>query len=434
MTHFRSHRWAGAVLTATALFVATLAAQPNQPDPVEQAKARQKIADQKAEAAVTEAMQNADRALKNGNSAKAAQILRAALLDIDKAAAISGEARKSLTTTLQAKIAAAEGRPVAAPAPAKLDPKAAEVKALQKDKIDTYIAQLKEVNAGIERVKDAQARGDTNGANAEIAKLAAAYPNNPAVITLNQSGTIKGRLDDAIAFQKMQNDRMFAIQKGLNESSLPAIRDVEFPKNWKEISDRRLKKVEMSTKEKQIIEALDKPVSVAFNERPLEEALQDISNMLDQPLLIDKKSLEDLLIDLKKGVSLNAKGLSARTVLRSVLSASGLTFVVKDETIQIVTIDKAKTMLTTRVYYIGDIVNGTGTFGDFRWGPALNLIQSMENARGIQETIIKSIDPLSWRDNNGPGSVVFDAASMSLIVRAPTEVHLSLSKAFGPGR
>ena len=432
MTHFRSHRWAGAVLTAFALFVTTLAAQPNLP---EQAKAQQKIADQKATAVVEEAILAADRAMKNNNPAKAGQLLKAALADIDRAVAISGDARKSLTATLTARIAVVEGRPVAVPTPgAKLDPKTAEVKAAQRAKVEGYLAELKDVNAGIERVREYQTKGQTDAANAEIAKLARLYPNNPAVITLGEGGTIKSRLDDAVAFQKVYNDRMFAVQKGLMESSLPAGRDVEFPKNWKEMTKNRLETIKLSDKEKKILETLDRPISVAFNERPLEEALQDLSNLFDQPLLLDKKSLEDLLVDLKKGVSLNVKGVSGRTVLRSVLASQGLTFVVKDETIQVVTLEKARSTLTTRVYYLGDLITGVGPFGDFRFGPFLNLAQTQESVRVLQDTITKSIDPMSWKENGGVSTVTFHVPSMSLIVRAPTEVHFSLSKSFGGGR
>jgi hypothetical protein len=431
MTHFRIHRLAGAAFAAVALFVTALAAQP----PLEAAKAQQKVADQKATVAVEEAIQAADRALKNKNPAKAAQLLKAAQLDIDSAAAISGDARKTLTASLQARLAIAEGRPVPNALPeAKLNPTTAEIKAAQKEVVERYIAELKEVNAGIDRVKDYQTRGQTDAANAEIAKLAKAYPNNPSVIVLGQNGAIKGRIEDALAFQKVQSDRMWAVQKGLMEASLPAGRDVEFPKDWKEKTERRLQSVKMTDKEKKIIEALDKPVSIAFNERPLEEALQDLSNILDQPLLLDKKSLEDLLVDLKRGVSLQAKGLSARTVLRTVLASQGLTFIVKDETIQIVTLEKAKSTLTTRVYYLGDLVTGVGPFGDFRFGPFLNLAQTQETVKVLQETITKSIDPLSWKENGGPGSVTFHAPSMSLIVRAPAEVHFTLSKSFGAGK
>ena len=435
MTRFRSHRWAGAVCTALGLFVTTLAAQPPRPDPLEAARLQQALADQKVSAVVNSAIEDADRALKNKNAAKAAQLLRTAQTNLDLAVGISGEARKSLTATLQARLAVAEGRPAAPATPGTtLDPKTAAVKAAQKDAVLRYIAELNEVNAGIGRVRDYQAKGQSDAANAEIAKLARAYPNNPGVIALGQTGTIRTRVEDALAFQKMQSDRMYANYKGILESGLPAIKDVEYPKNWQEITKARLKPIEMTPKEKRILETLDRPLTVSFNERPLEEALQDLSNAFDLPLLLDKKSLEDLLVDLKKGVSFNVKGVSGRTVLRSVLASQGLTFIVKDETIQVVTMEKAKSTLTTRVYPLGDLINGVGPFGDFRYGPFLNLAQTQESVKVLTETITKSVDPLSWKENGGQSTVTFHAPSMSLIVRAPTEVHFALSKSFGSGR
>ena len=299
-----------------------------------------------------------------------------------------------------------EGRPFAAPAPNPgviLDPKGAETKAGQKLAAERYIAEVKAVREGIDRVKELEAKGQSAAADAEIAKLARTYGHNPAVSILTQQDSIAGRVADAQAFAKLQNDRMFAVQKGLMEASLPAVRDIEFPADWAEKSRRRLQTVQLTAKEKKIIEALDKPITVNFRERPFEEALQDLSNMLDLPLLLDKKSVEDLGLDLKRGATLEARGLSARTVLRSVLASQGLTFVVKDETIQVVTVERARSQLTTRVYYLGDLVQGGGPFGDIRWGPFLNMQQTAENVQVLIATIEKSIDPLSWRAADGAG-------------------------------
>ncbi len=436
MTHVTSYRWAGAVVTALGLFATAIAGQPPRPDPIDAARAQQKIADQKAEANVLDAIQSADLAIKRNNPAKAAQFLKSAQLDIDRAAAISGEARKQLTNLLQAKLAVVEGRPLVNPGPAaKLDPKGPEARAAQKEAAEKYYAELKDVREGIKAVEKAQDDGRMKEANAEIARLAKLYPTNPSVFALGQKESMQDRIANAQAHYAESSRRWIGNQKNINETSLPAIMDVEFPKGWKEMSDRRLKTVELSAKEKKIIEALDKPLTINFAERPLEEALQDLSNQLDVPLLLDKKSLEDLLIDLKKGVSLQAKGLSARTVLRSILGAQGLTFVVKDETIQIVTVERSKSLLTTRVYYLGDLVQGVGPFSGLQWGPLLNLQQNQANVAAILDAVRK-IDPLSWSgaDTGGPGTVTFHTASMSIIVRNSAEVHHSLGKSFGPGR
>ena len=438
MTHVTSTRWAATAVAAFGLFATALAGQPPRPDPVDLQKAQQRIADQKAESNVNEAIQSADRAVKNNNPAKAAQFLKSAQLDIDRAAAISGDARKQLTNLLQARLALIEGRPLANPAPAaKLDPMSAETKAVLKAAAEKYYAELKDVREGIKAVEKALDDGRTKEANAEIARLAKLYPSNPSVFALSQKESMQDRIANAQAHYAESSRRWIGNQKNLNESSLAAIRDVEFPRDWAEKSKIRLAAgaIKISEKEKKIIEALDKPMTVNFAERPLEEALQDLSNQFDVPLLIDKKSLEDLFIDLKKGVSLQARGLAGRTVLRSILGAQGLTFVVKDETIQIVTAERAKSLLTTRVYYLGDLVQGVGPFSGMEWGPFVNLQQNQANVAALIDAV-KKIDPLSWAgaDTGGAGTVTFHTPSMSIIVRNSAEVHYSLGKSFGPGR
>jgi type II secretory pathway component GspD/PulD (secretin) len=435
-----SYRWAGVAVTAIGLFATAVSGQPARVDPVDAAKTQQSIAEQKAESDVLLQINNAAELAKGNLPEKAVQTLKNAKANLQVVPGISDATRTRLTAMLDAKIAGVAARASNTPATGtpgltapgqKLDPKAADVKKANEAAAARYFDELKDVRLGIERIRDYEAKGQTANANAEIARLAKAYPNNPAVLPLTNNDTIRNRLQDAKAYYAEYNSRWVADQKSIRESALPAIRDVEFPKDWVDRTRLRNKKVELSAKEKKIIEALDKPITVSFQERPFDEALQDISNMLDQPLLLDKKSLDDLGLDLKKGSTLQAKGLSGRTVLRSVLAAQGLTFVVKDETIQIVTVERAKTMLTTRVYYLGDLVQGVGQFGGIQWGPFLNAQQTQANVAALIDTI-KKIDPLSWNgEAGGPGSITYHAPTQSIIVRNSAEVHSSLSAAFG---
>ena len=78
---------------ALGMFATALVAQPPG-DPIAEARARQKIADQKLTINVNEAIRDADTAAKT-NPAKAAQILRAAQSAVTDAPGISGEARKN---------------------------------------------------------------------------------------------------------------------------------------------------------------------------------------------------------------------------------------------------------------------------------------------------------------------------------------------------
>ena len=408
-----------------AIFGPSLAAQPPRPDPLDSAKAAQRIADQKADAEVRKALDDAAR-LSKAYPDKALQLLRAAQLNIDAGGGISTDSRKALTASLQGKIAALEGKPVANPG-VKLDPAGPAVKAAKQAVWESYMAEVKAVRDGIDQIKRYQEANQTAAANKLVAELAARYPDNPAVISLTSKDGLGKNVAEAATFTKMQNERVLLAQNAPLYASLPPKGDIEFPKDWKERTKNRNNEMKFTDKEKKIIEALDKPITIFQKDKPLDYLLQEISTSMDQPLLIDERSLKDLDIDMKKIGNLDARGVSARTALRQVLAAQGLTFVVKSETIQVMTVEKARESLTTRVYYLGDVVQGVGPFGGgATWGPFLDFQQTMANVGLITDSIQDSIDPLSWKKRGGPATITFHFPSMSIIVRASSEVHASL--------
>jgi hypothetical protein len=434
MTPFRSMMTLVALGFSAAVALAQFPAQPRQPlDPIAEARARQAIVDQKATVEVLGVIQTAERQAKS-NPVKAVQTLKAAQVIIDSPV-LSTEARKSLLDLLQNKIATIEGRKPVIEAGPRLDPKAAAVKYDKKAAYENAVAELKAVEDGIRKIARYHQSGLTKEADYELAQLAKAYPNNPAVIRLQEKDTLRERVADAEEYRKQMDKRVLIALANTDRSAMPAIGDVEFPKDWKEKTARRLTGMQLSAKEKKIIEALDKPISVNWTNQMLEEALQELSTKMDQNLFIDKKSLSDLGIELNKPTSLQANGVSTRTVLRQILAAQGLTFVVKDEAIQVVTVEKARDMLVTRVYYLGDLVQSTGPFGGApQWGTFLDFQQTMANVETIVKSITKSIDPLSWKENGGAGTVTFHYPSMSIIVRASAEVHATLGAKMGGGR
>ena len=267
-----------------------------------------------------------------------------------------------------------------------------------------------------------------------VALLSKQYPNNAAVLALQQKDSFANNIAESKLLTDMHAERYTIAMRSVASSNMPAINDIEFPKDFKERTKNRNKGVELTAKEKTLLAALDKPMTASFNGQPLEEVLQRMSNLMDQNLFLDTKSLTDLGLDLKKPLTLDAKGVPARIVLRQLLAAQGLTFVVKDEIVQIVTVEKAREMLVTRVYYLGDVVQGIGPFGGLNWGPYIDHQQTQQNVKTIVDAIKGGIDPLSWSDKSGPGSITFDFLSMSLIVRASTEVHATLGAKIGGGR
>lgn len=399
-------------------------------DPIATAKARQAVADQKALRDVESAIAEADR-VASGNPAKAAQILRVALDGLDLSAAISSDARKQLVSRIQAKLSAIINPPT--PRASKPLDEKSQAARLQREAV--LVAAQKEAatiaKALADIHKDLEA-GKIADARTKITALSRAYAHNPVVEFLQGEGDIRTHVAEASQLAQEQQQRVVMALRNVQQSALPATADMEFPKDWKERTAGRITEVKLTPREKEIIEALNAPMTLLANERPFEELLQEMSNKLNQEILVDPQSLQDAGLDLKKPVSVSGRNISARTLLHQILASQGLTYVVQDEVIKVVTVDRARNMLVTRVYYLGDLITPFG--GDLRWGPFLNYELIMANAAVIIESIMNSVEPQSWKDRGGAGTITFHFPSLSLIVRASTEVHALLGSKLGRSR
>ena len=235
--------WAAALLFAG--LAGPLLAQPPA-DTLEAARARQKIADGKAEAVVREAVRDAER-LARTNPAKAAQLLRAAQSDLDLSAAIGGETRKTLTTLLQARLARLDGKPLPKDAPATpADDPAPTAKPNKETVLAAARAEVKEVREAVDQVQKLRDLGQTADADKAVAALAAKYPNNPSVIFLGRRDDLGRAAADARELAKLQSDAWVKNAQSLARSGIAAGNDIEFPADWKEKTRRRAKQVELT--------------------------------------------------------------------------------------------------------------------------------------------------------------------------------------------
>jgi hypothetical protein len=411
-------RAAVAVAVAAAGLAGPVAAQS---DGIERAKLLRAVADQKAADDVASAVKDADT-LARVSAAKAVEKLKQAQLGLDVAVGISSEKRKELTNKLQAKIAAIQG---AAPA-AGLDPKADPRKA-----VEAAAGESKEVADGLAKATAYLDRGQPDDARRVVADLLRKYPNNPSLQVSQRQDDFASQIRAEKELSKQYAAAWTENLRGVARDSMPATNDIQFPdrKKWQEITRlRQQPAIKLTPKEEKILESLNKSVGVLFKDRPFEEALQELSNQIDQPIFLDKKSLEDLGLDLSRRVTFSGN-VSARTALRAILQSNGLTFVVKDEMIQVLTLEKAQQTLVTRSYYLGDLVAGTGPFGNaVQWGPLASYQQTLQNAQLIVDAITSSVDPMAWNTNksNGPCTISFHLPTMSVVVRASAEVHASL--------
>lgn len=416
--HIGRKTLAAAVLAA-GLHGGPALAQPS----LDRARALREIADQKADADVRELISDSEK-IARVNPASAIQRLKRGILQLDVASDISSTKRNELVARIQAKVAVLEGR---APA-VELDPKIAAKKEETRKLVAAYIAEAKDVKEAIAEVEKLQAARNPAAADRKIAEISQKYPNNPSVIALAGQGDFGDKITLAQQLQKEQFDRIQYAMTDMTKSTLLPKGDIEFPADWKQKTElrRKMEPKLIGPDEEAILKSLETRVPTGLKDAPFLETVQSISNLIGKEIYLDRKSLEDAGLDLQRPVNMPGQ-VSGRTALRAVLQAQGLTFVIKDKLIQVVTVEKAKELMVTRAYYLGDLVQATGQFGGaVTWGPVLDYEQTMANAKIIVDAITASVDPLTWKDKGGPSTIAFHLPSMSLIVRAPAEVHATL--------
>lgn len=413
--------WRSAAAAVVAAGVAGEFAPAVAQPAADRAKLLRQVADQKADAEVRGILDDADR-IARVSPAKAIQTLKRAVLALDVQTDISSEKRNELVARLQAKTAVFEGKG------SDLDPKLAIKKEEQRKLVERYIAETKEIQAGIAEVEKLREANRNPEAIKKITDLYTKYPNNPSVLALAGQGDFADKIAVAKGLAKQQSDRIVLAFNDMTKSTLLPKGDIEFPADWKEKTElrKRLEPKLLSEEDEAILRALEKRVGDGLKGAPFLETVQTLSNVVGKEVYLDKKSLEDAGLDLQRPVNMPG-GVTARTALRSVLQAQGLTFVVKDKLIQVVTLDRAKELQVTRAYYLGDLVSATGAFGGaVTWGPVADYQQTMQNAQVIIDAITQSVDPLAWQAKGGNATITFHYPSMSLIVRAPAEVHASI--------
>ena len=177
----------------------------------------------------------------------------------------------------------------------------------------------------------------------------------------------------------------------------------------------------MTKEEKAILKSLDTILDVNLPDVSFQEFLDMLKDKTGLDVLVSKQAMEEASVQYDTKLKIRGKA-ATRTLLRKVLADLGLTYVVKDATVQVTTVARAKEMMTTRSYYLGDLAPVV----DIRWGPVISQALMAQNMVNLVNMITQSIEPGSWQVNGGAGTIAFQPATMTIIVRQSAEVHYLL--------
>lgn len=160
-------------------------------------------------------------------------------------------------------------------------------------------------------------------------------------------------------------------------------------------------KAGVSEKTLRIRAALDDETSQTFVESPLMDAVAQISETHDIPIVIDRRALEEVGLTPDTPVSLSLKNVTLRSFLRLMLREWDLTYIVSDEVMQITTIEAAEKCLALEMYRF----------------PA----ELIDNSDKILKSLTLAVAPDVWNEKGGPCSVT--TIENVLVVSAPGPIH-----------
>ncbi|MCA9177615.1 MAG: hypothetical protein KDB14_24180 [Planctomycetales bacterium] len=159
-------------------------------------------------------------------------------------------------------------------------------------------------------------------------------------------------------------------------------------------------------------------VSVEYVDLPLEDVVAELQKSVAAPILLDRRALEDAVINADKPITFTSEGLPLNLVLKSMLREHDLAHLVRDEVILITTREVAESLLETRLYPVHDL---TKPSPEIPPGELQEFYE--EELANLTELISTNVAPDTWSEVGGPGSIVAYQQRLALAVSQTPEVH-----------
>src|SRR5262245_17397750 len=203
----------------------------------------------------------------------------------------------------------------------------------------------------------------------EIQRLA---PGTTIDAALNYAGRFQRAVHENEALWRIREDQflrtLFTVEQAL--VPFPDEPPIVYPPadQWADLTLRRqkYKAVDLGKvggTEQRIFNELSKETNVDFVEQPLKDAMMYLGDLHKIPIVLSQKKLEEASVSPDTPVTKTLRGVTLRSALRLILKDLELTYVIRDEVLQITTPEDAESQLITKVYPVGDLVVPPINFG-----------------------------------------------------------------------
>lgn len=198
-----------------------------------------------------------------------------------------------------------------------------------------------------------------------IAQIDRLDTNHPAVTAATMTARLRSAYQQGQAIAAQRATGNAATMQAVDQTMVGTTTSITYPsaETWRDLTERRVPYVssdlqQRSAAEERITDALFQATDIDFEDTPLEEVAEFLSDLYGINVVLDTHALAEIGVNGSSAVSIRVRGVSMRSALR--LALQGLdpevTFAVHDEVLWITTQEKAQQYLITRSYPVADLV------------------------------------------------------------------------------
>jgi len=202
-------------------------------------------------------------------------------------------------------------------------------------------------------------------------------------------------------------------------------------------------KTEKADPDSQTLARLDKTISAEFPvETPLQACLDYLANAVEVQVYVDQRALDDVGVQPDAPITINLKEVPAEMALRLMLRRLDLAYMLDHGVVIVTNTAEAENNLDARVYRIADLVRmpvASQQVDPFSGPPGASSAQVYMRSRGdhpgavsfddlqaIIGLITSTIEPTTWDDAGGPGSIA--PYRGTLVIAQTMRVHRKVEK------
>ena len=170
-----------------------------------------------------------------------------------------------------------------------------------------------------------------------------------------------------------------------------------------------------------IRKALESPTQLVFEETPLSDVIDFLKNFHGIEIQLDQNAMADVGMDADTPVTQNMRELTLKSALRRMLHELNLTYVIQNEVLLITTPEEAENQLETKVYPVADLVLPAGASTEMPEPPEGGAAYA--DFDSLIQLLTCTVNPDTWDDVGGPGSIAPFENGLSVVVSQTQEVH-----------